>query len=111
MTRFEAFAALFNQGRLAEALGEVADGYTYTDPVFGTVRGKDAHLNVMQQVLAAYPDRAIHVIRAWAAGDLEFAEYRWQGTPAAGGDRVDSQWAVVIEYAQDRLLRQRHYRG
>jgi ketosteroid isomerase-like protein len=111
MTRFEAFAALFNEGRLKDALGEVAEGYTYTDPIFGTVRGKDAHVTVMQQVLDAYPDRTIHVVSAWGTGDLEFAEYRWQGTPTAGGDRVNAEWAVVIEYRQDRMLRQRHYRG
>src|SRR5215471_6965639 len=111
VTRFEKFADLFNEAQLVEALGEVADDYTYIDPVFGTVEGREAHLKVMQQVLAAYPDRAITVIGVWSAGDVEFAEYRWVGTPAAGGDTIDSSWAVVAEYRAGRLLRQRHYRG
>jgi predicted SnoaL-like aldol condensation-catalyzing enzyme len=79
MARFEAFAALFNESRLADALSDVADGYTYADPVFGTVRGKDAHLKVMRQVLDAYPDRRIHVVRAWRMGD-----FRVRGIPVAG---------------------------
>jgi hypothetical protein len=111
MTRLEQFIAHFNDGRLEEALGEVADGYAYTDPLVGEVRGRSAHLALMRRVLAAFPDRKITVTGAWTDADIEFCEYVWTGTPAAGGEGVEGEWAAVLEWRADGLARQRHYRG
>src|SRR5215213_2075443 len=111
MTRLEQFVAHFNDGRLEEALGEVTNDYTYTDPLAGTVRGRTAHLELMQRILVAFPDRKLSVTGSWAVGDTEFCEYVWTGTPATGGERLEAEWAAILEWRAGRLARQRHYRG
>src|SRR4051812_19008202 len=103
MTRLQQFVAHFNDGLLAEALDEVTDDYAYTDPLVGTVRGRTAHLELMERVLAAFPDRKLTVTGAWADGDVEFCEYVWTGTPAAGGERLRAEWAAVLEWRAGKL--------
>jgi ketosteroid isomerase-like protein len=111
MTRLEQFVAHFNNGRLEDALGEVTDDYAYTDPLVGTLRGRTAHLELMHRILAAFPDRKLTVTGAWADGDTEFCEYVWTGSPATGGERLDAEWAAVLQWRAGSLARQRHYRG
>jgi|SRR3954447_16517550 ketosteroid isomerase-like protein len=111
MTRLERFVADFNAGRLEEALGEVTDDYAYTDPLAGTLRGRAAHLGFMHRILAAFPDRNLSVTGAWVDGETEFCEYIWTGTPVSGTERLEADWAAVLQWRAGRLARQRHYRG
>lgn len=112
MSQAERFADLWNDGRVVEALGEVAEGYTYTDTVMGGPFDRDQHIELMGKVLERFPDRRLVIERAWAVGSVEFVEYRWTGTDHESGEVLEREWLGVFEYDDlGRAVKQRHYQG
>lgn len=65
----------------------------------------------MRTVLERWPDRRIEPLTCWVADGAEFAEYRWTGTPAGGGDPVEVVFAAILEFEDGRLRRWTDYRA
>jgi hypothetical protein len=108
-TRVERFVELWNEGRVAEALGETADGYTYWDSVMGGPHDRDAHVAMMQSILDAMPDRHIDVHRVWTTGDADFVDYTWSATTPEGSTRTHECFGVLEYDDAGRPTRQRHF--
>jgi len=101
----------FNAGDVHDLVSNTTDDYHYFDPVGGRINGAAAHEAYMRSVLERYPDRRIQMLNCWVAEGAEFAEYRWIGTPADGGEPVEAMWATVVEFQGDRIYRWANYRG
>lgn len=109
MSRTERFIELWNEGRVQEALGETADGYTYSDPVMGGPHDRDAHITMMKSIYEAMPDRRITINRLWVTDDVEFCEYTWRAT-SPDGDTIENDYLGMLEFdASGRAVRQRHF--
>lgn len=109
MSRTERFVALWNEGRVREALGETAEDYSYWDSVMGGPHDRDAHVAMMESIFEAMPDRRISIIRQWATDDAEFCEYIWRGT-GRDGSVIESYYFGVFEFdTAGRAVRQRHF--
>jgi ketosteroid isomerase-like protein len=104
----ERYVEAFNGGDLEGALANVTTDYVYADPTSGEL-DKAANLDVMRQVLAAFPDRQI-TLSCVASGDgCEFAEGRWVGTPAGGGSPLVVTGVVVVHVEDAQMTSQRWY--
>ena len=101
----------FNAGRLHELVDATTDDYSCSDPFTGRRDGAQAHEALMREVLERFPDRRIEVLGCWVADGAEFAEYRWTGTPADGGDPVEVVFGTVLEFTGSRLRRWANYRA
>lgn len=86
----------------------MAPDYVYADPTSGEL-DKDGNLALLRQVLAAYPGRHITLTHLAAGDGCEFAERRWEGTPAGGGDPLVVTGVVVVHVDGDRMTSQRWY--
>ncbi len=101
----------FNAGRVHDLVRTTTDDYHYCDPISGRVDGAVAHEALMRSVLERFPDRLIEVLNCWIADGAEFAEYRWRGTPAGGGESVDLLFAAILEFKGNSLRRWANFRG
>jgi len=89
MSQFERIVAAFNEGRVDDVVDTATADYTYSDPITGTTRGATQHVALMRQVLERFPDRSVEIVNSWHGDGAKFAEYRWTGTPADGGEPVE----------------------
>ena len=110
MSRSSAFFDLWNEQRVREAVAITTDDYWYQDAVLGGPHDRDAHIEIMERVLAMYPNRRIDINRVWEQGDVEIVEYHWTGT-SIDHETLEADWIAVVEFAGDRMKSQRHYRG
>jgi steroid delta-isomerase-like uncharacterized protein len=72
--------ALFNQGKLAEALDDWADDAELATPLAPGLKGKEAIAGYWRQMLESFPDAKVTVHRVIAEGDTAVTEYTFTGT-------------------------------
>lgn len=111
MARVDKFFTAWNAGRVREAVSNVSDDYWYQDSVLGGPHDRNAHVEIMEQVLAMYPDRRADVRRITEGANIEIVEYRWTGTSAADAQQLEADWVAVVEFRGAQMRSQRHYRG
>ncbi|MGI8530542.1 MAG: nuclear transport factor 2 family protein [Geodermatophilaceae bacterium] len=111
MSRFGRIVVAFNEGRVEDVVASVTEDYSYSDPTSGRIEGSAGHVALMRQVLERFPDRRIEVLGSWRAEGAEFAEYRWTGTPAGGGQAVSMVFAAVIELDGGQMRRFANFQG
>lgn len=111
MSRFGSIVLAFNEGRVEDVVASVTEDYSYSDPTSGRIEGAAGHVALMRQVLERFPDRRIEILRSWRGDGGEFAEYRWTGTPAGGGQPVTMTFAAVIELDDELMRRFANFQG
>lgn len=72
--------ALFNQGKLAEALDDWADDAELVTPLATGLKGKEAIAGYWRQMLESFPDAKVTIHRVIAEGDVAVTEYTFTGT-------------------------------
>jgi ketosteroid isomerase-like protein len=110
MARSDRFFDLWNEQRVRAAVAETTDDYWYQDAVLGGPHDRAAHVDIMERVIARYPDRRITISRTWTEGDVDIVEYRWRGT-SVDGEVLEADWIAIVEFDGNRMKSQRHYRG
>ena len=111
-TAGERYVQAFNNGDLETLSSLVSPDYTYTEGrLGGTQMDLDAHLGLIRSLLERFPDRRVTVLRRFDGDDSAVVEYRWEGTPNAGGDPVTMSICSVFTTSAGQISSHRTYYG
>lgn len=72
--------ALFNEGKIAEALDDWADDAELVTPLAPGLKGKEAIAEYWRQMRESFPDAKVTVHRMVVEGDTVVTEYTFTGT-------------------------------
>jgi steroid delta-isomerase-like uncharacterized protein len=72
--------ALFNEGKIAEALEDWADDAELVTPLAPELKGKQAIAGYWRQMRESFPDAKVTVHRMVGEGDTVVTEYTFTGT-------------------------------
>lgn len=74
----------------------MADGYTYSDRYGGGRLDADHHIAELRRVIGMYPDRRIELRDRLDGEGTTVLIGTWTGTPAADGDPMALELALVL---------------
>jgi steroid delta-isomerase-like uncharacterized protein len=111
MDPMEQFWALFNEGRLDDAIALCSGDFEYIDNQNGGHFDAAGFLAAMRQVLEAAPDRHVTITRRFDSANSGVLETIWHGTFSGADQPTTTGLVVVFDTRDGQITRPRLYYG
>jgi len=119
LDRFTTVGAMAINGGDWEAYGDLfsEDLVMRTPSIPGVARGRDARVALVKDIMAAFPDGDVKIVRVFGQGDMGCFELRFTGTaavpegeePPAEPKTVDLSYCIVMKFEDGRIVELNEY--